>query len=117
VHDFGRVLNPLLLEGQLHGGVAMGLGQAGFERVVFDPESGQPSPPRSWITGRRAPTICRSFRFIAQETPSSNPLGVKGCGEAGATAAAARLMNAIADALAAARHNSRDMPERERLCD
>src|SRR5262249_55290499 len=41
VHDFSRVLNPLLLEGQLHGGVAMGLGQAGFERVVFDPDSGQ----------------------------------------------------------------------------
>ncbi|MBV9521992.1 MAG: xanthine dehydrogenase family protein, partial [Alphaproteobacteria bacterium] len=42
VHDFGRVLNPLLLEGQLHGGVTQGLGQGGFERVVFDPETGQP---------------------------------------------------------------------------
>jgi len=110
VHDFGRVLNPLLLEGQLHGGVAMGLGQAGFERVVFDPESGQPlaasfmdyCPPRA--------DDLPFFRFIAQQTPSSNPLGVKGCGEAGATAAPPALMNAIADALAPLGIERVDMP-------
>ncbi len=54
VHDFGRVLNPMLLEGQLHGGIAMGLGQAGFERVVFDPDNGQP------LARRHAPTISPS---------------------------------------------------------
>ncbi len=110
VHDFGRVLNPLLLEGQLHGGIAMGLGQAGFERVVFDPENGQPlaasfmdyAPPRA--------DDLPFFDFTAQETPSSNPLGVKGCGEAGATAAPPALMNAIADALAPLGVSHVDMP-------
>jgi carbon-monoxide dehydrogenase large subunit len=110
VHDFGRVLNPLLLEGQLHGGIAMGLGQAGFERVVFDPESGQPlaasfmdyAPPRA--------DDLPFFAFTAQATPSANPLGVKGCGEAGATAAPPALMNAIADALAPLGIAHVDMP-------
>jgi len=90
VHDFGRILNPMLLEGQLHGGIAMGLGQAGFERVVFDPESGQPlaasfmdyAPPRA--------DDLPFFAFAHETTPSANPLGVKGCGEAGATAARRR---------------------------
>ena len=110
VHDFGRVLNPLLLEGQLHGGIAMGLGQAGFERVVFDPESSQPlaasfmdyAPPRA--------DDLPFFDFTAQATPSANPLGVKGCGEAGATAAAPALMNAIVDALAPLGISHVDMP-------
>jgi carbon-monoxide dehydrogenase large subunit len=110
VHDFGRVLNPLLLEGQLHGGVAMGLGQAGFERVVFDPESGQPLAASFMDYGPPRADDLPFFRFIALETPSSNPLGVKGCGEAGATAAPPALMNAIADALAPLGINHVDMP-------
>jgi carbon-monoxide dehydrogenase large subunit len=110
VHDFGRVLNPLLLEGQLHGGVAMGLGQAGFERVVFDPESGQPLAASFMDYGPPRADDLPFFRFIAQETPSSNPLGVKGCGEAGATAAPPALMNAIADALAPLGISHVDMP-------
>ena len=110
VHDFGRVLNPLLLEGQLHGGVAMGLGQAGFERVVFDPETAQPltasfmdyCPPRA--------DDLPNFKFISTVTPTANPLGVKGCGEAGATGSPPALMNAIADALAPLGIREFDMP-------
>jgi carbon-monoxide dehydrogenase large subunit len=110
VHDFGRILNPMLLEGQLHGGIAMGLGQAGFERVVFDPESGQPlaasfmdyAPPRA--------DDLPFFSFAHETTPSANPLGVKGCGEAGATAAPPALMNAIADALVPLGIRHVDMP-------
>lgn len=110
VHDFGRVLNPLLLEGQLHGGVAQGLGQAGFERVVFDPDTAQPltasfmdyCPPRA--------DDLPFFKFIATNTPTANPLGVKGCGEAGATGSPPALMNAIADALAPLGIRNFDMP-------
>ena len=110
VHDFGRVLNPLLLEGQLHGGIAMGLGQAGFERVVFDPDNGQPLAASFMDYGPPRADNLPFFHFTAQETPSSNPLGVKGCGEAGATAAPPALMNAIADALAPLGVRHVDMP-------
>jgi aerobic carbon-monoxide dehydrogenase large subunit len=110
VHDFGRVLNPLLLEGQLHGGIAMGLGQAGFERVVFDPENGQPLAASFMDYGPPRADDLPFFDFTAQETPSANPLGVKGCGEAGATAAPPALMNAIADALAPLGVTWIDMP-------
>ncbi len=110
VHDFGRVLNPMLLAGQLHGGVAMGLGQAGFERVVFDPETAQPltasfmdyCPPRA--------DDLPFFKFITTTTPTANPIGVKGCGEAGATGSPPALMNAIADALAPLGIRAFDMP-------
>jgi aerobic carbon-monoxide dehydrogenase large subunit len=110
VHDFGRVLNPMLLEGQIHGGIAMGLGQAGFERVVFDPESGQPLAASFMDYGPPRADDLPFFHFTAQRTPSSNPLGVKGCGEAGATAAPPALMNAIADALAPLGVRHVDMP-------
>jgi aerobic carbon-monoxide dehydrogenase large subunit len=109
-HDFGRVLNPLLLEGQLHGGVAMGLGQAGFEHVVFDPENGQPLAASFMDYGPPRADDLPFFDFTAQRTPSSNPLGVKGCGEAGATAAPPALMNAVADALAPLGVAHVDMP-------
>jgi carbon-monoxide dehydrogenase large subunit len=109
-HDFGRVLNPLLLEGQLHGGVAMGLGQAGFEHVVFDPENGQPLAASFMDYGPPRADDLPFFDFTAQRTPSSNPLGVKGCGEAGATAAPPALMNAVADALAPLGIAHVDMP-------
>jgi aerobic carbon-monoxide dehydrogenase large subunit len=110
VHDFGRVLNPLLLEGQLHGGIAMGLGQAGFERVVFDPESGQPLAASFMDYGPPRADDLPVFEFAAEQSPSANPLGVKGCGEAGATAAPPTLMNAIADALAPLGVTHVDMP-------
>ena len=110
VHDFGRILNPLLLEGQLHGGVAQGLGQAGFERVVFDPETAQPLAASFMDYGPPRADELPFFRFIATTTPTANPLGVKGCGEAGATGSPPALMNAIADALSPLGIRHFDMP-------
>jgi len=98
--DFGNVINPMIVEGQVHGGVAQGIGQALLEGVVYDDDSGQ------LLTGSymdycmpRADNL-PSFKVETTNTPCpSNPLGVKGCGEAGAIAAPAALMNAITNAL------------------
>ncbi|MFZ5789185.1 MAG: xanthine dehydrogenase family protein molybdopterin-binding subunit [Pseudomonadota bacterium] len=100
VDDFGNVVNPLVVEGQVHGGIAQGVGQALLEGCVYDPESGQ------LLTGSymdycmpRADDL-PSFKVGMIHTPCPhNPLGVKGCGEAGAIAAPAALVNAITDAL------------------
>ena len=110
VHDFGRALNPLLLEGQVHGGIAQGIGQALYERVVFG-EDGQ------MLTGSymdyhlpRASDF-PDFDFVPVETPTvANPLGVKGCGEAGATGAPPAVINAMLDALEALGVQHIDMP-------
>lgn len=99
VDDFGTVINPMIVEGQVHGGVAQGVGQALLEGCVYD-DAGQ------LITGSfmdytmpRADTV-PSIDVGLTETPSPlNPLGVKGCGEAGAIAAPAATMNAVVDAL------------------
>ena len=100
VDDFGKVINPMVVEGQVHGGIAQGVGQALFENCVYDTDSGQ------LVTGSfmdycmpRSDDL-PSFKVATIETPCPhNPLGVKGCGEAGAIAAPAALMNAITDAL------------------
>ena len=99
VHDFGRVLNPMLLQGQMQGGVVQGIGQAAFERVVHDADG-------QVLTGSfmdyqipRASDL-PSLELINRPTPSpANPIGVKGCGEAGAAGACPAVMNALADAL------------------
>mgnify|MGYP003627267756 CR=1 FL=1 len=99
VHDFGRALNPLLLEGQVHGGIAQGIGQALYERTVYDGDG-------QLLTGSymdyhlpRASDF-PDFDFVPVETPTvANPLGVKGCGEAGATGAPPAVINAMLDAL------------------
>jgi carbon-monoxide dehydrogenase large subunit len=100
VDDFGRVINPMVVEGQVHGGIAQGIGQALLESAVYDRETGQ------LLTGSymdycmpRADDL-PSFKVGTIHTPCPhNPLGVKGCGEAGAIAAPAALMNAVTDAL------------------
>ncbi len=99
VDDFGILINPMIVEGQVHGGIAQGVGQALLEHTVYD-ENGQ------LLTGSfmdyampRADDL-PSYKVAMSSTPCpSNPLGVKGCGEAGAIAAPAALMNAITDAL------------------
>ncbi len=99
VHDFGRVLNPMLLEGQLQGGVVQGIGQALCERVVHDGDG-------QVLTGSfmdyqipRASDL-PGLELVYRPTPSpANPLGVKGCGEAGNAGASPAVMNALADAL------------------
>jgi aerobic carbon-monoxide dehydrogenase large subunit len=100
VDDFGRIVNPLLVEGQVHGGVVQGLGQAMGEHAVYDPESGQ------LVTGSfmdywmpRADNMPH-IDFKANEVPcTTNPLGAKGCGEAGTVGAAPAFVNAVVDAL------------------
>ncbi len=111
VDDFGTVVNPLLLRGQVHGGVAQGVGQAMLERTVFDPETGQ------LVTGSltdyclpRAedlPAIEFSYNVVPCRT---NPLGLKGAGEAGAIGAPPALVNAIVDALGPLGIEHIDMP-------
>jgi carbon-monoxide dehydrogenase large subunit len=100
VDDVGRLINPMIVEGQIHGGIAQGVGQALLEGVVYDRESGQ------LLTGSlldyalpRADDL-PSFEIGHQETPCPhNPLGAKGAGEAGTIAATACVVNAVVDAL------------------
>ena len=100
VDDFGRTINPLMLEGQVHGGVAQGIGQALLEQAVYDPDSGQ------LLTGSfmdyampRAGDL-PTFAVSTHNVPTTaNPLGVKGAGEAGAVGAPPAIVNAIVDAL------------------
>ncbi len=99
--DFGRIINPMIVEGQVHGGLAQGIGQALYENCVYDKESGQ------LLTGSymdycmpRADNL-PDFTVATNVTLCThNPLGVKGCGEAGAIGAPAAVMNAVIDALA-----------------
>jgi len=98
--DFGNIVNPMIVEGQVHGGLAQGIGQALLEGCVYDRESGQ------LLTGTymdyampRADDL-PAFKVDTRVTPCThNPLGVKGCGEAGAIGAPAAVINALCDAL------------------
>ena len=99
VDDFGKIMNPMIVEGQVHGGVAQGVGQALYENAYYD-ETGQ------LITASYMDyTMPRADNFPELKigytcTPAtSNPLGAKGCGEAGAIAAPPAVMNAVVDAI------------------
>jgi len=100
VDDFGNVVNPMIVEGQVHGGIAQGVGQALLENCVYDAESGQlVSGSYMDYTMPRADDL-PSYKVDTTNTPClTNPLGVKGCGEAGAIASPPALINAITDAL------------------
>ncbi|MBN9489168.1 MAG: molybdopterin-dependent oxidoreductase, partial [Alphaproteobacteria bacterium] len=99
--DFGNIINPMIVEGQVHGGIVQGVGQALLENAVYDKETGQlVSGSYMDYTMPRADDV-PSFKLGYKVTPCPhNPLGVKGCGEAGAIAAPAAVMNAVRDALA-----------------
>ena len=101
VDDFGTVLNPLLLEGQIHGGLAQGIGQALMEDVAFDPETGQllAGSFMDYCMPRAGDLPSYAAAFNAFPT-AVNPVGVKGAGEAGAVGALPATMNAVVDALA-----------------
>ena len=110
VHDFGRVLNPLLLEGQVHGGLAQGLGQALLEHTVYDGEGQLLSASFMDYCIPRADDL-PDFDFEPWVTPSpGNPLDIKGCGEAGAAGSPPAAINAVFDALASAGVRDFDMP-------
>ncbi|MDP2621538.1 MAG: xanthine dehydrogenase family protein molybdopterin-binding subunit [Hyphomicrobiales bacterium] len=112
VDDFGTVLNPLLLEGQIHGGIAQGVGQALTERTVYDPESGQLITAS--LTDYCLPRAddLPSIGFETRNIPSAtNALGMKGAGEAGVIGACPAVVNAVVNALnAAAAITHVDMP-------
>jgi len=113
VGDFGTIVNPMLVEGQIHGGVTQGLGQAVAEEVVLD-AGGQ------CLTGSlmdycipRAADLPEMKKTIVDHHPvptETNPLGVKGCGEAGTTGALPAVVNAVADALRQRGVGDFDMP-------
>jgi carbon-monoxide dehydrogenase large subunit len=99
VDDFGVLVNPMIVEGQVHGGIAQGVGQALLERAVYDKEGQLVTGSFMDYTMPRAhdfPTF--SVGMTLTKCPS-NPLGIKGCGEAGAIAAPAAVINAITDAI------------------
>jgi carbon-monoxide dehydrogenase large subunit len=99
VDDFGTVINPMIVEGQVHGGVAQGVGQALLEGAVYDKDGQLVSGSFMDYSMPRAHDL-PSFKVGLTETKSpSNPLGMKGCGEAGAIAAPAAVINAITDAI------------------
>ena len=116
VDDFGRTINPLLLEGQVHGGIVQGIGQALLEHAVYDEDTGQLLSGSFMDYAMPRAGDIPSFAFSTHNVPAtSNPLGVKGAGEAGAVGAPPAVINAIVDALhrrAGVRHI--DMPATSR---
>jgi carbon-monoxide dehydrogenase large subunit len=100
VDDFGMALNPLLLQGQVHGGIGQGVGQALSEHAVYDKDSGQLMSGSFMDYAFPRADIVPSVKFDLHNSPcTTNPLGVKGAGEAGAIGAPPSVINAIVDAI------------------
>jgi carbon-monoxide dehydrogenase large subunit len=100
VDDFGNIVNPMIVEGQVHGGIAQGIGQAMLEQAVYDKESGQLLTGSYLDYAMPRATDLPMFQVDTCVTPCThNPLGVKGCGEAGAIGSPPALINAITDAI------------------
>jgi carbon-monoxide dehydrogenase large subunit len=110
VNDFGTVINPMIVEGQAHGGIVQGIGQALMERTVYD-ENGQPLAGSYMDYAVPRAHDVPGFTFLSHPVPAkTNPLGVKGCGEAGCAGALSAVMNAVVDALAPLGITHIDMP-------
>ncbi|MFP7571216.1 xanthine dehydrogenase family protein molybdopterin-binding subunit [Marivita sp. S2033] len=110
VDDFGHLINPMLAEGQVHGGVVQGLGQALCERVVHD-EDGQLLTATFMDYAMPRADDVPLIGFATEMTPSmTNPMGMKGCGEAGTVGALAAISNAVQDALWPLGVRQADMP-------
>jgi carbon-monoxide dehydrogenase large subunit len=100
VDDVGIAINPLLVHGQIHGGIAQGVGQAILEGSEWDPQNGQLLTGSFMDYALPRATDLPSYRsFLYELASGSNPLGIKGAGESGTTPAPAAVMNAIVDAL------------------
>ncbi|HYF85154.1 xanthine dehydrogenase family protein molybdopterin-binding subunit [Azospirillum sp.] len=112
VDDFGNVINPLIVEGQVHGGLVQGIGQALYENCVYDEESGQlvTGSYMDYCMPRADDVPSFTVRYHEDQPCTHNPLGVKGCGEAGTIGAAAAVMNAVVDALSEYGVTHMDMP-------
>src|SRR6185437_7277850 len=111
VEELGKVLNPLLVAGQTHGGVAQGIGQALGEQIVHDPETGQMLTASFMDYQMPRADDFPEIRMATREVPTKvNPLGAKGVGEAGTVGAMAAAMNAVNDALTPLGIRHFDMP-------
>ena len=110
VDDFGNLFNPMLVEGQVHGGVVQGIGQAITEHVVYD-ENGQLLTASFMDYGIPRASDVPFMSFVTEAVPSTaNPMGVKGCGEAGTVGALAAVANAVQDAVWVRGIKQVDMP-------
>jgi carbon-monoxide dehydrogenase large subunit len=103
VDDYGVIVNPMVATGQAHGGMAQGIGQALLEEARYDPASGQMLAGSFMDYALPRADDLPSFRLQFNPTRcTTNPLGVKGCGEAGAVAGFPAVSNAVRDVLASA---------------
>ena len=110
VNDFGTVINPMVVEGQLHGGVVQGIGQALMEMTAYDSE-GQLLTGSYMDYALPRASDAPTFVIVDHGVPTkTNPLGVKGCGEAGCAGALTSVMNALVDALSEYGITHIDMP-------
>jgi aerobic carbon-monoxide dehydrogenase large subunit len=108
--DFGNILNPQLVEGQVHGGIAQGFGQAMLENAVHDDQGQLLTASFMDYALPRAQDL-PLFQFTTEPVPSTaNVLGMKGCGEAGTVGALGAICNAVADAMAPLGVTQIDMP-------
>jgi carbon-monoxide dehydrogenase large subunit len=112
VDDIGTVINPMIASGQVHGAIAQGCGQAVLEQMVYDPSSGQALCGS--FMDYAIPRACDVPFFVSEFDESQpcthNPLGAKGCGEAGTIAAPAAITGAVLDALRPVGVTDIDMP-------
>jgi carbon-monoxide dehydrogenase large subunit len=108
--DFGRIVNPMIVEGQVHGGLAQGIGQALLEHCLYDKEGQILTGSYNDYTMPRADDLL-NFKLETNVTLCThNPLGVKGCGEAGAIGSPGAVINAVVDALSPLGVKHIDMP-------
>ena len=111
VDDFGVVVNPLLVAGQVHGGAAQGIGQALLEHTVYDADGQLLTGSFMDYTMPRADDMPAIELTLVEDTPcTTNPMGVKGAGEAGAIGSCPAVINALVDALAPLGIRHIDMP-------
>ncbi|NML46604.1 xanthine dehydrogenase family protein molybdopterin-binding subunit [Ramlibacter sp. G-1-2-2] len=111
VDDFGTIINPMIVEGQVHGGLVQGIGQALLENCVYDKDSGQLLTGSMMDYAMPRADDFPSFTLDTVCTPCThNPLGTKGCGEAGAIGSPPAVMNAVLDALRPLGVKDLDMP-------
>ncbi|NLR41634.1 xanthine dehydrogenase family protein molybdopterin-binding subunit [Novosphingobium sp. ERN07] len=116
--DFGTVANPMIVEGQVHGGVTQGIGQALWENAVYDPETAQLLTASYMDYGMPRADSLPEFGLTFWPSPTPvNPLGMKGCGEAGAIGSPPAVINAVCDALGIAHMDMPASPEKIwRIC-
>ena len=111
VDDFGTIINPMIVEGQVHGGLVQGIGQALMENCVYDPETGQLLTGSFMDYAMPRADDFPMFKLDTVCTPCThNPLGTKGCGEAGAIGSPPAVINAVLDALKGLGVKEFDMP-------